>query len=267
MQVLVFGSAEHPMEYGERRDAARDAGCAVHLQFHFNAGGGKRSLTMVTNAADSRCRTLAAEISHAAADIFHITDDGVRTLARDDRGWVCIGDELSGIVLEPFFGDMAAQAAIAQTPQAREAYARAIADGIRKHYPADAKIALTLGHKYKPSNPDDRGASLVGGGDEASWNEPIIARIIALLTKPEAPKMNYGIVRVCNDDQKKGATAKLAALGGRWIENNLEPIDPHHYIRTFMVPDTAKFAEFCSWAKTNHLTGTAMYGSGNAFKF
>jgi hypothetical protein len=167
-------------DYSARRDAARRAGAAVHLQFHFNSGGGAYSLTEITSAADARCRRLARLLAADGARIFGIANNGVNTLSPGERGWSCIGDELPGIINEPFFGDSPRQAAIARRSQAL--LADMIAARIRQVYPAKSVIALTLGHKYKTSNPSDRGADLAGGGNEASYMEPVLERTARNLT-------------------------------------------------------------------------------------
>jgi hypothetical protein len=180
MRVLTFMG-----DYGERRDAAARAGCKVHVTWHFNSGGGSYALVEITSAADARCKALAADLVAEAARIFGIKNGGVRVLDRSDSGWVCIGDELPGIILEPAFGDVKAQADLMHKPEKQEEWAQAVARCMKKHYRDDELAAFTLGHKYKTSNPDDEGASLAGGGTEASWNEPIMERTIALLAESE----------------------------------------------------------------------------------
>lgn len=159
-------------DYSDRRAEAKRAGALVHLQYHFNSGGGSYALTEITSAADERCRDLARLLVADFAKLFGIKNGGVRILDRGDRGWSCIGNELPGIILEPFFGDSWSQANKARAVQ--DEMAHIIADRITQLYPSHATIALTLGHKYKTSNPSDRGASLDGGGNEASYMEPVL---------------------------------------------------------------------------------------------
>jgi hypothetical protein len=42
-------------------------------------------------------------------------------------------------------------------------------------------LGFSVGHKYKTSNPDDRGAAVAGGGWEADYAEAVLEKASAML--------------------------------------------------------------------------------------
>ena len=51
-----------------------------------------------------------------------------------------------------------------------------------------ALIAFSVGHKYKTSNPNDRGAALVGGGTEAEFAEKVLRKAEEMLHGVTGPE-------------------------------------------------------------------------------
>ena len=54
-------------------------------------------------------------------------------------------------------------------------------------------IGFSVGHKYKTSNPNDRGAAVYGGGTEADNAEAVLEKAKALLEKIDAPQIKREI--------------------------------------------------------------------------
>ena len=64
--------------------------------------------------------------------------------------------------------------------------ARILAESIRRFIPGGGLIAFSVGHKYKTSSPNDRGAALAGGGTEADHAEKVLEKAAKLLTDEAA---------------------------------------------------------------------------------
>jgi hypothetical protein len=86
------------------------------------------------------------------------------------------------ILLEPLFASNTNQAEIIRSENGRERLAKVLADSIRQYFPKGGLIAFSVGHKYKTSSPNDRGAAVIGGGNEADFAEMVLIKVQALLT-------------------------------------------------------------------------------------
>ena len=86
------------------------------------------------------------------------------------------------ILLEPLFASNTNQAEIIRSENGRERLAKVLADSIRQYFPKGELIAFSVGHKYKTSSANDRGAAVIGGGNEADFAEMVLIKVQALLT-------------------------------------------------------------------------------------
>lgn len=189
-------------DYKDARAEAKRLGCVLHVQFHANSGGGAYSLMETTvQGTTAKCNELARAIAGDTGKLWG-QPSVFKELGRLDRGWTCIGDEVPGIVAEPFFGDSKTQSAKAKEVQ--NAYADAWVARINEFYPTGT-IALRVGHAGKTSSPDDRGASVIGFGDEVGFNAPVVARILAALNAAKPAPAKQPLVK----QGSKGAAVTL----------------------------------------------------------
>jgi len=80
------------------------ADCAI--EFHFNGGGARYSMTLVSTKAGPVTRKFAAAVQKAFINGFSFQDNGVKELSSGDRGGRSVGALTIPIILtEPFFGD------------------------------------------------------------------------------------------------------------------------------------------------------------------
>ena len=75
------------------------------------------------------------------------------------------------------------QAEIIRSDSGQDTLARILAESIRRFFPAGGLVAFSVGHKYKTSSPNDRGAVLAGGGTEADHAEKVLKKTATLLTE------------------------------------------------------------------------------------
>ena len=59
--------------------------------------------------------------------------------------------------------------------------ARILVESIQRFFPDGGLIAFSVGHKYKKSSPNDRGADLAGGGSEADYAEKVLKKAAVML--------------------------------------------------------------------------------------
>lgn len=59
---------------------------------------------------------------------------------------------------------------------AQDRLARVLAESVQRFFPDGGKVGFSVGHKCKTSNPNDRGASIFGGGYEADFAEKVLEK-------------------------------------------------------------------------------------------
>jgi hypothetical protein len=164
-------------DYRARQAAAGKAKCNVYYEQHFNSSGPSATYgcVLVANNASAKSRQLAATIGSKSSLVIGNKNNGVVTLHPGDRGYgniaytampACLGE--SGFVSNPGF------ARWIKVVENQKALGRVVADSIKACFPDGAKIGFSVGHKYKTSNPDDRGANVSGGGSEATYAEAVL---------------------------------------------------------------------------------------------
>ena len=105
-------------------------------------------------------------------------------------GWSGRGDgnlkhtKMPAVLLEPLFSSNPQHADIIRSDRGQTDLARILVESIQRFFPNGGLIAFSVGHKYKESNPNDRGADLAGGGSEADYAEKVLNK---------AAVMNSGI--------------------------------------------------------------------------
>ncbi len=88
---------------------------------------------------------------------------------------------MPAILLEPLFASNPQHADIIRSDRGQTDLARILVESIQRFFPNGGLIAFSVGHKYKESNPDDRGADLAGGGSEADYAEKVLNKAAVML--------------------------------------------------------------------------------------
>lgn len=121
-------------------------------------------------------------------------------------GWNGRGDgnlkhtQMPAVLLEPLFASHPQQADLIRSASGQAILARILVESIRRFFPQGGLIAFSVGHKYKTSQPDDRGADLAGGGSEADYAELVLKKAAQLLTD-EDDKPGPRKLRLMRGDQ------------------------------------------------------------------
>lgn len=176
--------------YDDRQEAANREGCDVYIEHHFNALAYDKpgtddnpALCLVAHNASQTSKTLAADYSNRVASEFGYKNRGVIQLEYKGRGDFNLRfTKMPAFLVEPLFVSDPEQAVVAQSDIGQLKLARILVETIKAQYPAGAKVAFSVGHKYKESSPYDRGAPVVNStATEADLAELVLKKAAAIL--------------------------------------------------------------------------------------
>ncbi len=176
-------------DYRERQAQANADGCVAYVEHHFNSSANPDAGYAVVITGSNASRTSKAWgrwYARAVADEFGIRtggDDGIMVGGYGGRGDSNIYyTRMPAILLEPLFASNPQHAEWIRSEDGRERLARILAESIRRFFPGGGLVGFSVGHKYKTSRPDDRGAPVYGGGTEADHAEMVLQRAADMLT-------------------------------------------------------------------------------------
>jgi len=179
--------------YFTRQQSANDDHAVAYVEHHFNSSSSSTAsyAVVVTGSnASQTSKNWGRWYAKAVANHFGTRvsgDDGILV-----GGWNGRGDgnlrhtRMPAILLEPLFGSNPQHADIIRSDSGQNALARILVESIQRFFPSGGLIAFSVGHKYKQSNPKDRGAALTGGGTEADHAELVLNKAATLLTRIDA---------------------------------------------------------------------------------
>lgn len=170
-----------------QREANRDQAVA-YVEHHFNSAASRQpgyAVVVVGSNASQTSRNWGGWYAKEVSTHFGTGIGGDQGLLVG--GWNGRGDgnlkytDMPAVLLEPLFASNPQQADIIRSDSGQAALARLLYESIQRFFPAGGLIAFSVGHKYKQSMPNDRGAALAGGGWEADYAEKVLERAAALL--------------------------------------------------------------------------------------
>jgi hypothetical protein len=179
-------------DYYKRQQDANADHAAAYIEHHFNSSSSEQAnyaTVVVGSNASQTSRNWGRWYAKAIADQFGTRvagDQGILV-----GGWNGRGDgnvkhtNMPALLLEPLFASNPQQADLIRSEKGQAILARILVESIRRFMPSGGLIAFSVGHKYKTSNPNDRGAALTGGGWEADYAEKVLEKAAALLTQEE----------------------------------------------------------------------------------
>ncbi len=176
-------------EYRDRQRAANADKAIVYVEHHFNSTDNPSAdyaCVVVGSNAGRVSREFGQAYAKSVAKVFGCKIGGTNGLLIG--GYNGRGDgnikhtNMPAVLLEPLFCSNPKQAAHIRSEEGRNALAHILADTIKHFFPDGGLIAFSVGHKYKTSKPNDRGAAVHGGGTEADYAEDVLQRAEVLLT-------------------------------------------------------------------------------------
>lgn len=193
-------------EYLDRQRAANKDKAVAYVEHHFNSAGptANYALVVVGSNASQTSVNWGSWYAKAVAEQFGTQvyrPDGVARGGLDGRGDGNVKHTaMPAVLLEPLFVSNPRQADIVRSASGQAALARILAESIRRFFPQGGLIAFSVGHKYKTSRPNDRGAALAGGGTEAEYAEIVLKQAAALLTEAQ-PEPQPRMLRVMQGEK------------------------------------------------------------------
>lgn len=179
-------------DYSKREYDANTLGAAMVWHQHFNSFNETTSYAMVEIAEPVTDREMQVALEVAAAYNTLLggglgDGDGMRILKGGERAEYIIDGNKEAYISEPAFVSNPTQAAWLLVPENLRKIAEINVEAIKRHYPDGSTIALSIGHKYKTTAPNDRGAAVYGSNvTEADLNEQVITWMVEMLQNSEA---------------------------------------------------------------------------------
>ncbi len=195
-------------DYYDRQKAANKDKAVAYIEHHFNSSSSPKSdyaVVIVGSNASQTSKNWGRWYAREIRDQFNTSiggSDGILV-----GGWNGRGDsnikytKMPALLLEPLFASNPAQAEIIRSESGQALLAQILAESIYRFFPDGGLIAFSVGHKYKKSNPNDRGAALAGGGVEADYAEKVLKKAAELLEKKTEPQPVKRTIRIMQQGQ------------------------------------------------------------------
>lgn len=175
-------------DYSERQRAANKDRCNLYIEHHFNSSANRDANYCVTIVGSNASR-MSKEFGKAYSKRISLTfncpiggNDGIMVGGFGGRGDGNIRlTNMPAALLEPMFCSNPEQAETIRSSEGQDRLAKVLADTIMDFFPSGATIGFSIGHKYKRSNPNDRGAPVHGGGTEADCAEKVLFKTMGYL--------------------------------------------------------------------------------------
>jgi N-acetylmuramoyl-L-alanine amidase len=176
-------------DYSARQRAANADQAVCYFEQHFNSTvnrGANYALAVAATNASARSKSWGRWYAARAAEALKIGlggSDGLLIGGYQGRGnQNLLYTKMPAILGEPCFVSNPSGAAVVVYGEGRELLAKILADSVRQFFPGGGLVAFSVGHKYKTSNPNDRGAVVLGGGWEADYAEKVLLLAARMLS-------------------------------------------------------------------------------------
>jgi hypothetical protein len=194
MEAAVYEVRFYKGDYIERQRRANVDRAAAYIEHHFNSSSSPTAdytVVITGSNASQTSRNWGRWYAQAISREFEVPvggDQGIKVGGYDGRGDGNLRHtNMPAILLEPLFASNPRHADIVRSEDGQMRMAGALVDSIKRFFPDGGLIAFSVGHKYKTSNPNDRGAPLVGGGTEAEFAEKVLLKAEELLHEVTGP--------------------------------------------------------------------------------
>lgn len=170
-------------DYYARQAAANEDQCKLYVEQHFNSSSSQSanySVVVTGYNASQTSKNWGRWYARAVSQEFDIPvggDNGLLVGGYNGRGDYNLRfTNMPAILLEPFFVSNPQTAELIKTDAAQYRLASILTESIQRFLPNGGLVGFSVGHKYKTSSPDDRGAAVFGGGTEADIAEAVLLK-------------------------------------------------------------------------------------------
>lgn len=194
-------------DYRERQKMANNDDCVAYVEHHFNSYSDPTTnytIVIVGSNASETSKNWGRWYAKAVAREFNLPlggDDGIVVGGFGGRGDYNLRfTTMPAILLEPFFVSNPQHAEWIRDESVQKKLANILCESIQRFFQNGGLVAFSVGHKYKTSRPNDRGAQVYGGGWEADYAETILDKTGNLLKTIDQPQEERE-VRVIKGDE------------------------------------------------------------------
>jgi hypothetical protein len=194
-------------DYFERQQKANEDDCVCYVEQHFNSSlspSANYAVVVTGYNASQTSKNWGRWYANAVAREFDIPIGGNRGILVG--GFNGRGDynlkftEMPAILLEPLFCSNPQHAEWIRIDEIQNRLARVLGDSIQRFFPSGGLVAFSVGHKYKTSRPNDRGAQVYGGGVEADYAEEVLKKAMIMLEDIDKPQEDREIKVMLGDE-------------------------------------------------------------------
>lgn len=180
-------------DYIERQHQANEDAAICYCEQHFNSFDDPETNYTVCVVGSNASRTSKAwgeYYSSVISDAFDIDDRGIKIGGFGGKGDNNLKHtNMPAILMEPFF--LSSHEGIVWLMEyghwIYSILAFALTDSIKTFFPNGGIVGLSVGHKYKTSNPDDHGArlplNLNSNYYEADFSDAVINQVASILKR------------------------------------------------------------------------------------
>lgn len=195
-------------DYFERQQKANADNAKLYVEHHFNSSSSREAsyaVVIVGSNASNTSKNWGRWYAQAVAREFGNSIGGSQGILIG--GFNGRGDgnvkhtKMPAILLEPLFASNPRHAEIIKSNDGQTRLARILVESIQRFLPDGGLVAFSIGHKGKRSNPNDRGASVFGGGVEADYAEIVLKKAQVMLDQIRAEETTR-VLRVMRGTQE-----------------------------------------------------------------
>jgi N-acetylmuramoyl-L-alanine amidase len=182
---VVWLTGDYTGKRKERQRQAKQAGCDLVIEFHFNAADNPNAhgAEVWYRQYSTPSKLLAERLLYAIGEC-GFARRGIKLATPQSRaGFInAYASDILAVLLEPAFVSNRSDAQKIHNPKVLALLSDKIVGALRQFtrdlpYRPIRVIGLSVGHKYKTSQPNDRGAKCVLGDTEADHAEAL-ARLV-----------------------------------------------------------------------------------------
>lgn len=192
-------------DYGSRQKQANEDGCVAYVEHHFNSSTDPNagySVVVTGSNASQTSKNWGRWYASAVSREFNIKiggDNGILVGGYNGRGDANLRyTEMPAILLEPLFASNPLHVNWLRGEEGQMRLASILSESIQRFFQKGGLIGFSVGHKYKASSPNDRGAAVVGGGFESDYAEAVLNKAKVMIEEANAPQADRDIKIIQN---------------------------------------------------------------------
>ena len=193
-------------DYKDRQQQANADRCICYVEHHLNNHSDETSgyaVTIVATNASEKSKEWGKQYARDVDHAFHVgiggdLGDGIQIGGYGGSGnFNLLLTHMPAILVEPLFASNPEHAKWIRSATYQKQLASILADSIRHAFPAGGLVGFSVGHKYKKSRSNDRGARVYNSAHfyEADYAEIILAEAKRQLEADngEQPEVDEGV--------------------------------------------------------------------------